>query len=151
MTEVLGERMYYAVFMIRGRPDRAECSRLLDQVIKWAGMHKASDYRAAIWEYPTPAGAGGQGLTAVKPVTIVQPFVEATPLEESYAYVFLPVGVLAADTYVEHNHFFLEIASCRRFDPGKILNRLAERGWEVIGHGRMPVGVGTAPRQHSEW
>lgn len=148
MTSTLGKRMYYAVFMIEGQPSRAECSRLLDLLIKWAGMHKLADYRAAVWEYPTPGGLGGHGTTVMKPFTVVQPFAEAVPMEESYAYVFLPVGISGLDTYVEYNHFFMEIASCKFFRPSRILRELARLKFNVIGFNRMSLRAGSWPEKN---
>jgi hypothetical protein len=142
---VLGERMYYAVFILGGRPTRGEGARLLDLVIGWAGMHKlADDYRRAVWEYPAPGGVGGVGATQILPFSMVQPFAEVQPMEESYAHIFIPVGLGAIDTYHEYGHFFLEIASCKVFKPSVILTELRRRRWEVLGFNKMTLG-------RSEW
>jgi hypothetical protein len=148
--QILGTRMYYAVFLLAGRPTRGEGARLLDLVIGWAGMHKLDSYRRGVWEYPTPEGLGGTGVTAVQPFTMVQPFAEMPPqepleiahLQESYAYLFIPVGLAAMDTYIEHDHFFLEIASCKVFKPSEILYELHRRRWEVLGFNKMTLGSG---------
>lgn len=143
----LGIEMFYATFMIEGQPNGDEGEKILNQIISWAGMHSVPNYKTAIWEYPTVLGAGGQGSTIVKPFTMVKPFVEAMfskPMEESYANIFVPLGMVSADTYIEHNHYFVEIASCKVFSPIDILTKLKESGYRVFGVNCMRTHFGKA-------
>ena len=104
----LGRRMYTQNIVLRGRLDADEWKAFLSECIAAMGMISGGD--AAAWEYPTPDGRGGRGITVVQPMT------------ESFIVV---------DAWPDHDGAYLHISSCRKFDVADLVKPVKSFGLGV--------------------
>jgi hypothetical protein len=93
--EVLGERLYVSVYVVRSAPAPEEMEILLKKAVAFIGMDAAGMPPKA-WVYPLNDGRGGVGET------ICQPLVESFVLSDSWRDL--------GKTYIV-------LASCRRYSP----------------------------------
>jgi len=75
--EVLGERLYVSVYVVRSVPPPEEMEILLKKAVAFIGMDTAS-LPPKTWVYPLSDGRGGVGET------ICQPLVESFVLSDSW-------------------------------------------------------------------
>jgi S-adenosylmethionine/arginine decarboxylase-like enzyme len=110
MSDLLGRRMHFQAFALRGRLENERWRVVLADATAAIDMANAGD--AAEWVYPLANGAGGQGATIVQPIT------------ESF---------LALDTWPDHDGAYLIVCSCRPFDARALDHVLKAHGLVVTG------------------
>ena len=99
--------MYSRGMVLRGRMTIPRWKNFLVETAEAMGMSPVG--QPAVWQYPTPGGAGGNGFTIVQPIT------------ESF---------LALDAWPDHDGAYLFIASCREFFPANFRHTIALFGLE---------------------
>ncbi len=146
---VLGEELWGLKVAIKGRPlDEQGCIVLARRIIKAINMR----YRDAttgvvlepkVWHYPW-AGNGGVGDTVCQPAyTICQPLFES--------FSFLLPGMVAMDTWAEHEGWYLVVESCRKFSHRRVLRYLQRLGYEVIDYATSYVRLKPKRRWRKWW
>lgn len=113
-TETLGKLMHSQSFVVRGRLSIEEWKLFMASIVESVGMTSAG--QAAVWEYPTIEGKGGLGWTICQ------------PLVESFSVL---------DIWSDHDGAYLQISSCRKFDPASVIAPVRRAGLVIDSVGEM--------------
>jgi len=104
-TPLLGTRLYSRGMVLCGRMTIPRWKNFLVEAAEAMGMLPVAE--AAVWNYPTPGGCGGNGATIIQPIT------------ESF---------LALDVWTDHDGAYFFICSCREFFPATFRQVIAVFG-----------------------